>query len=1081
MKKLILGGIACTVALGMSAADAPLWLRNVAISPDGSTVAFTYKGDIFTVPVSGGTARQLTANPAYDSYPVWSPDGSQIAFSSTRDGSDDIFVVNAKGGTPRRLTTHSGSEVPCAWLDNENVIYISSGTPDRRAAQGPFAGQVYVVKTDASRPRMFSTTPMAAISIRPDGTYLYQDKKGYENAFRKHEKSASTGDIRLVGADGSDKRLTAFNGNDKNPVWTGDDTFVYLSEEDGTLNVYSRNLSGSDKRKLTGFTTHPVRSLSASADGSVLAFSWDGEIYVLKPGGAPEKLAVNIISDDYDPDFVDYLARSGATSMAVSPDGKEVAFVIRGDVYVTSVEYKTTKRITDTPGQERNISFSKDGRTLVYDSERDGLWQLFTSKIKNPDEKHFAYSTEIVETPLYSSDKAAQQPVFSPDGKKVAFLEDRTAIRVIDVDTKAVTTALDGKYNYSYSDGDVEFMWSPDSRNLLASYIGNGGWNNSDIALVSADGSLLVDLTESGYSDGNPRWALDGEAITWQSERYGKRSHGSWGAETDVMFMALTPEAYDKIYRTDEEAALEKETKDKEKEKAAEDKDKKGKKDKKNKKGKKDKDEEDVKPAINFDFDNRFMRIARLTPRSGSTGDYILSADGDKLYYVSYGADGKANLLETNLREGETKVLVRGISGGIIPDSKIENLFVISGRGLKKVNLAKGDAEDIEFEAPYDRQPSLEREYMYNHMLSQVRDKFYDSNLHGVDWDAYGEAYRRFLPHINNNADFAILLSEILGELNASHTGGRYYASLKYSTAELGAYFDETFDGDGLRVAEIIAGSPLSTAKAGVKEGDIITAIDGTAITAGMDYYPLLKNKAGKRVRLDITGADGKSRSITVKPIGMGKLRDLLYRRWVRNNQEMVDSLSGGRIGYVHVEGMDSPSFRTVYSEMLGKYRNREAIIVDTRWNGGGWLHNDLALLLGGKEYVRFVPRGQYIGSEPFSQWTRPSVMLVNEANYSDAHGSPFVYQTLGLGDVVGAPVPGTMTAVWWENQIDPTIVFGIPQVTSMDMKGNVLENHQLQPDVEVYNNPARVAAGIDDQIARSVEHLLKKLDAEKK
>lgn len=1073
MKKLLLSAIALTAVAATSAAETPLWLRNVAISPDGKTVAFTYKGDIYTVPATGGIARQLTSDKAYDSYPVWSPDGKMIAFSSTRDGSEDIFVIPAGGGTARRLTTDSGSEVPRAWIDNETVVFSATGLPACEAAQGPFSQQVYTVKTDASRPAMMSTIPMAAISIRPDGSYLYQDRKGYENAFRKHETSSSTGDIRLVLKDGTDKCLTTFKGNDQNPVWTGEDTFVYLSEEDGTLNVYSRNLSGSDKRKLTAFAKHPVRSLSASSDGSVLAFSWDGEIYTLRPGSEPLKLQVSIVSDDYDADVVDRLVTAGASAMAVSPTGKEVAFVIRGDVYVTSVEYKTTKRITDTPGQERCLSFSKDGRTLVYDSERDGLWQLFTATIKNPDEKQFAYATEIVEEPLYSSDKAAQQPEFSPDGKKVAFLEDRTAIRVIDIDTKAVNTALDGKYNYSYSDGDIGFMWSPDSRNLLASYIGVGGWNNTDIAMISADGSKVVDLTESGYSDNNPRWAMNGEAITWQSDRFGKRSHGSWGAESDIMFMALTPEAYDKLHMTAEEAALAKE-KD-----SADDSDKSDK-DNKNKKKKDKKDKEDKAhetPAVIFDLDNRAMRIKRLTPRSGSIGDYVLSADGDKLYYVAVDAASKANLMETDLREGETKVLARGISGGIVPDEKIENIYVISGRGLKKVKLAGGDVEDIEFEAQYDRHPSLERQYIYDHMLSQVYDKFYDVNLHGVDWKAYGEDYRRFLPHINNNTDFAILLSEILGELNASHTGGRYFAPTGYSTAQLGAFFDPEYAGDGLKVKEVVAGSPLSTAKAGVKAGEIITAIDGKQITAGMDYYPLLKNKADKNVRLDITSADGKARSITIKPIEGYEMRDLLYRRWVRRNQTMVDSLSNGRIGYVHVEGMDSPSFRTVYSEMLGKYRNREAIIVDTRWNGGGWLHNDLALLLGGKEYVRFVPRGQYIGSEPFSQWTKPSVMLVNEANYSDAHGSPFVYQTLGLGDVVGAPVPGTMTAVWWENQIDPTIVFGIPQVTSMDMNGNVLENHQLQPDVEVYNNPADVAKGNDAQIAKAVEHLLKKLD----
>lgn len=1072
MKKVVIGALGSVFALSASAAEVPLWLRNVAISPDGSTVAFTYKGDIYTVPAAGGEARQITSDKAYDSYPVWSPDGSKIAFASKRAGSEDIFVIDANGGTARRLTTNSGSEQPKAWLDNHTILYVAAGAPSREAAQGPFSSQVYSVTTDGSRPVMYSTIPMAALSVRPDGALLYQDRKGYENAFRKHEHSSSTGDIRLV-KDGQNKLLTTFGGNDHNPVWTGDDTFVYLSEEDGTFNVYSRNLSGTDKRKLTSFTTHPVRSLSAAGNGT-LAFSWNGEIYTLVPGSEPRKVEVSIVSDDYDLDLVNQLRTSGATAMAVSPTGKEVAFVIRGDVYVTSVEYPTTKRITDTPAQERRISFSKDGRTLVYDSERDGLWQLFTATIKNPDEKQFVYATDIEETPLYSSDKPSQQPEFSPDGKKVAFLEDRTAIRVIDMDTKAVTTALDGKYNYSYADGDVEFMWSPDSRNLLASYIGVGGWNNTDIALVAADGSRVIDLTESGYSDSNPRWALNGEAVTWQSDRYGKRSHGSWGADNDVMFMALTPEAYDKLHLTEEEAALAKEQKDN----SDTDDDKADKTDKKKDKKKKKSDAADVAPAISYDFDNRFMRVERLTPRSGANGDYILSAEGDKLYFVIADATGKYNLMETDLREGETKVLVRGVSGGIVPDEKIENLYVISGRGMKKVSLAKGDAEDIEFEAFYDRKPSLERQYIYDHMLSQVKDKFYDANLHGVDWAAYGEAYRRFLPHISHNEDFAILLSEILGELNASHTGGSYRSGARYSTAVLGAFFDEDYRGDGLRVAEVIAGGPLSTAKAGIKPGDVITAIDGKKISDGMDYYPLLADKADKRVRLDIAPADGTAtRSITVKPIEAYEQNDLLYRRWVRRNQAVVDSVSGGRIGYVHVEGMDSPSFRTVFSEMLGKYRNREAIIVDTRWNGGGWLHNDLAILLGGKEYVRFVPRGQYIGSEPFSQWTKPSVMLVNEANYSDAHGSPFVYQTLGLGDVVGAPVPGTMTAVWWESQIDPSIVFGIPQVTSMDMQGNVLENHQLKPDVEVYNDPSRVEAGIDDQLIKSVEHLLDRLD----
>lgn len=1076
-KSIITLALLSATAVAHASGEGPLWLRNAAISPDGSTVAFTFRGDIYSVSVTGGQARQLTTSPAYDGAPVWSPDGRMIAFSSDRDGSTDVFVMPAAGGTARKLTSHALPEIPLAWLDSATVIFSSSVKPDRLAAQGDFSPQIYKVSTEGrKRPTMLTTIPMRSASVSPDGRILYQDIKGFENAWRKHERSSSTADVWLLDG-GKYKKLTTFNGADQNPVWTGADSYVYLSEQDGgALNVYARGLADSKGRALTRFEKHPVRSLSASADGKRLAFSWNGELYTLVPGGEPQKIDVTIVTDDYDQDHQNSVRTSGATTMAVSPDGKEVAFVLRGDVYVTSVEYATTKRVTNTPAQERSVSFSADGRTLVYDSERDGLWQLFTATIKNPDEKSFAYATEIEEKPLYSSEHAAQQPDFSPDGKKVAFLENRTELRVIDVDSKKTVTALDGKYNYSYADGDINFRWSPDSRWLLINYIGTGGWNNTDIAMVAADGSKVIDLTESGYSDSNPRWALGGEAITWNSDKYGMRSHGSWGSQDDVMFMALTPEAWDKLTMTKEEAELAKKAKEEADEadgdKSKDKKDKK--KDKKKKKG--DEAKSDETPAIAYDFENRKVRTRRLTPRSGFMGDYVLGPEGDKLYYVTSDPTGKANLMVYNLRDDETEVLAKDVSGGIVPDAKCENIFVISRKGMSKIDLASGTPKMIEFEAQYDRHPSLEREYIFDHMLSQVADKFYDKNLHGVDWKGYGEAYRRFLPYINNNTDFAILLSEILGELNASHTGGRYSSPWSYSTATLGAYFDDKYEGDGLLVTEVIAGGPLSSACSSVKPGEIITAIDGTPIAAGADYYPLLRDKSGKQVRLSVRSTDGKERDVKVKPIGLARESSLLYNRWVRRNQAMVDSLSGGRIGYVHVAGMDSESFRTVYSELLGKYRNADAVIVDTRWNGGGWLHNDIALLLGGKEYLRWTPRGQYIGSEPYSQWTKPSVMLVNEANYSDAYGTPWVYQTLGIGDVVGAPVPGTMTAVWWEQQIDPSLVFGIPQVTSQDMQGNVLENRQLNPDVEVYNNPGRVAAGHDDQIAKAVEHLLKKL-----
>ena len=1072
MKKFIITLCASLAAAGAFAAEAPLWLRNTAISPDGHTIAFTYKGDVYTVSAAGGRALRITTDPGYDSCPVWSPDGSKIAFFSNRMGSNDIYVVAANGGTPRRVTTHSGSEVPLAWLNDSTVLFAGSVLPDKNDLNAPFSGQTYKVNIkEGSRPEMFLSLDMRAVAVGPDGAILFEDCKGFENAFRKHEQSSGTTDIHLY-KDGKFTRISDYKGTDRNPVWLGKDgkSYAYTSERNGALNIYKGQLGSNNLTEVTHYKEAPVRSLSASADGNVLAYSYDGEIYTITGNGQPVKVAVDIVTDDFDGDTVKSFITSGANSLVPSPNDEEVAFTVRGEVYVTNNKYPTTKRITNTPGQERNVSFSDDGRMMVYDSERDGHWALYTARIKNDKEKTFAYATEIVEEPLYSAAGQAQQPEFSPDGKKVAFLEDRTTLRVIDVKSKEVKTVLDGKYNYSYTDGDVSFTWSPDSKWLLASYIGVGGWNNSDIALVAADGSQVVDLTESGYSDGAPRWALDGKAITYLSGRYGMKSHGSWGNQSDVLLMILDGETFDRFHMNEEDAALaEKEEKgyDEDDESVSE-KDK----EKADKKAEKAKEKKDKK--FKFDLANRRYRTERLTGSSSNMLDYYLSSKGDKLYYVAASTEGGWNLYERDMRKGNTKVLSGGISSGLTPDKKGDNLYVFAHGNLAKVNLGSGSVETIEFNAPYDRQPSLEREYIYDHVWQQVKDKFYDKNLHGVDWEGYGKAYRKFLPYINNNLDFGIMLSELLGELNASHTGasGRLGGGAM-QTATLCAFYDPSYTGKGLRIDSIMPRSPLSAAKADVKAGDIILAIDGVEIEPGKDYYPLLAGKAGRKTRITVEH-DGKQRTVEVRPASAGFERGLRYDMWVERNEKLVDSLSGGRIGYVHIQGMNNESFQTVYSRLLGKYRNCDAVVVDTRFNGGGWLHNDVALLLSGKEYVRYSPRGQYIGSDPFSQWTKPSVMLVNEANYSDAHGTPYTYNTLGIGKLVGAPVPGTMTAVWWETQIDPAIVFGIPQVTSLDRNGEPLENKQLNPDIEVYNTPAEKVSGNDLQLKKAVEELMK-------
>ena len=1085
MKKILLSAAACILTGWALAQESPLWMRDCAISPDGTTIAFTYKGDIYTVPVSGGRAMQLTSHPAYDTAPVWSPDSKKIAFASDRMGSLDVFIVSREGGVPQRLTTHSGSETPIVFKDNGHVLFAAAIQPSAEDMQFPSGtfNQVYEVSVEGGRPRMFSSMPMEHISIRKDGKqWLYQDKKGYEDPWRKHHKSSIARDIWMYtpGTPGSYAKLTAFRGEDRDPVWAPDgESFYYLSEENGTFNVFKRRLGSASSTQITRHTVNRVRFLTIAENGT-LCYGLDGEIYTLAPGKQPKKVKIEIMSDRLDRDVIRQVLQNGVSEMAVSPDGDEIAFIVHGDVYVTSVEYQTTKQITDTPEQERDVDFSPDGRSLVYASERDGLWQIYQASLVKEDEKQFTYATEIKEERLTKSSKTSFQPQYSPDGKEVAFLEDRTAIRVMNLKSKKVRTVMDKKYQYSYSDGDQWFQWSPDSKWILSDFIGVGGWNNKDIVLLKADGKgEMYNLTQSGYNDGRAKWVLGGKAMIWSSDRAGFRSHGSWGAESDVYIMFFDLEAYEKFRMNDEDLALyeeaEKERKMKEaKEKAEQDKKKKGKKHKKD-----DKKEKEEEETLTFDLENCRDRVMRLTANSSLLGDALLSKDGNMLYYLT-SFEGPQDLWVRDLKEGSTRILVKGIGRGYLVQSKQGGIFICGGGGMREIDMRSGRPERIEFEAFFNYRPYAEREYIFEHAWQQVKDKFYMKDLHGVDWNGYKKVYEKFLPYINNNYDFAEMLSELLGELNASHTGARYSGrGGAMPTASLGVFYDETYKGDGLKIKEIPAKSPFAQIKTKVTEGCIIEQIDGREVKKGEDYFPLLEGKVGRKIRLAVYNPDTKERfEETIRGIGAGQWNKVLYHRWVERNRAEVERLSGGRLGYIHIEAMNSESFRETYSELLGRYRHKEAVVVDVRHNGGGWLHEDLMVLLGGKEYQRFVAQGQYIGSDPFNQWTKPSCMLVCEDNYSNAHGTPQLYQALKLGKLVGAPVPGTMTAVWWENQIDPSLVFGIPQVGCVDMEGNYAENHELEPDVLIYNSPADVLQGRDAQLEAAVKTLLDELPA---
>ncbi|MBD5422610.1 MAG: peptidase S41 [Bacteroides sp.] len=1081
--------VAAFCALGLSAsAITPLWLRDVKISPDGSEIAFTYKGDIYMVSSKGGNAVRLTTQPSYESNPVWSPDGKQIAFASDRNGGRDVYVMSSKGGSAKRLTFNSANETPEAFTpDGKSVVFSASIQDPASSAIFPTGrlSELYVVSLDGGRPQQILATPALSVSYLPDGkSFVYQDIKGMEDEWRKHHTSSVTRDIwRYDAASGKHINLTQRGGEDLNPVVATDGKTVYfLSERNGgSMNVYSMSATnGGDLKQLTDFTVNPVRFLSQGSNG-LMAFAYDGEIYTLQPGaGAPQKVAIDLTLDDED--LTERIRVSSPNEAAVSKDGKQVAFTSRGEVFVTSVEYPSTKQITFTPQGESDVIWGKDNRELYYTSERDGHYNIYRANIARKDDPNFSNATLIEETAVFPNDGVDRTvPSLSPDGKKLAYIEDRNKLMVMDLATKKVTQLTDGTTQASRSKGFTA-NWSPDSKWIAINYCEPAHEPYSDIALIEVSTGKLTKVTETGYFDADPRWVLDGKAILFLSERYGMRSHASWGSQYDVMLTFLTQDAYDRYRLSEEDYALLKEVEKESKKAKAKDgddkkSDKKGKKSDKKSKKKDEAKEEPKEEPVQFDLTDLADRTVRLTPNSSNIADAILSKDGEKLYYLS-AFEGGYDLWEVDLRKGDASIANKLNGGAMAMELDDDGNIFLLGRQMKKFDPKSSRVKNISASATMELDPAAEREYMFNFVRNEEKERFFRKDMNGADWDALCNNYAKFLPHINNNYDFAEMLSELLGELNVSHTGSRYFAAgADAPTASLGLLYDMTFAGPGLKVDEVVAKGPFDRAGSAMKPGAVITAINGVELTADSDPLAQLNSTRNKKTLVSFTDAQGKKHDEVVLPISAGAFNSLLYNRWLHQRQADVERLSGGRLGYVHIPSMDDESFRKIYADLLGKYVNKEGIVIDTRWNGGGRLHEDIEVLFSGDTYLTQEVHGQTTSVMPSRRWNKPSIMIIGEANYSNAHGTPWVYKHKGLGKLVGMPVPGTMSSVNWVYLQDPTMLFGIPVTGFVTAEGNYLENTQLEPDVRVANDPAVIITGEDQQLRKAVEELLKEID----
>ena len=1077
LKNLLLLALALS-SLTVFAQDNPNWLRHPAISPDGSQIAFTYRGDLYKVAAAGGMATQLTFHDAHDYMAVWSKDGGQIAFASERYGNFDVYTMPATGGQATRLTFHSNAEVPYTFTaDDSAVLFGALRQDDVQHRQFPHRSQseLYSVPVGGGRVGQVMTVPAEYVQTTKDGgTLLYHDKKGGENRYRKHHTSAIARDLWSYDVKtGVHTQLTTAAAEDRQPILSADEKSIYfLSEKSGNYNVHKMPFAAGGKdEQLTDFQLHPVRFLSMGA--GTLCFGFDGELYTMRDGGKPEKVSVKIITQNKQNNDKFISINGGVSEMEVSPSGKEIAFISRGEVFVTSVAESFTKRLTNTPERERFVTWGPDGNSVVYSSERAGKWSIYETKKVRDEEPFFFAATLVKETPVLENERENYLAEYSPDGKKMAYVADRRNIVVRDVATGQEITLLGSDELYHMGDGDKYFTWSPDSEWLLVEW--DLLLNNSDVLLMKADGSKRVNLNKSGYYDSNPKWVNGGKQMLWFSNRDGLKSYATSGrSEQDVYSMFFTREAWDKFNLSEEEFKLMKAIKEK-KEKDKKDGDKDG-----DEKKEADKKKKEIKP-LTFDWNNLEERSKRLTIHSSRLGDAVLSKDGEKLYYLSRFED-KMNLWSTNLRTRATKMEIKlGASSGSLEwDKDMKNLFLLSGGKMAKIDLAKSKRESVKIDGEMSYDQAAERQVMFDHVWIRTNAIFYEPSFHGIDWNQMKTEYNKYLPSIGNSFELTEMLSEMLGELNVSHAGARYRPSgftNPDATASLGIFMNYAHTGNGILIDEVLDGGPLDRAAFTAKAGMIIESINGETIVPGRDVASYLNRKAGKFTLLELVDPATKKReTITVKPITLGEENRLLYKRWVKTNEKEVDEKSNGTLGYVHIPGMGDGPYRSIYQDMMGKYFDRKAMVIDTRFNGGGDLVADLAMFFTGVPFISYETEAKVVGGEPTSRWTKPTLAMINEAQYSDGHCFSQGYSDLEIGKTVGMPTPGTCSFAGWERLPDGS-VWGVVPVSAKDIDGDWMENNQTEPDILVKNMPGVIDQGRDEQLERAIAELLKEVE----
>ncbi len=1057
MPRLIIALVIIIASTLPAFALAPEGARTPALSPDGSRIAFSWRGDLWAASSEGGEARRLTVHEAYDGYPCWSPDGSEIAFSSNRHGNHDIFVVDADGGTPERLTFHSDGDRIYDWSPDGGAIYFGSRRESRQDL-------LYRVSREGGRPVRVIDDLAWSATISPDGRWIAY-LRGYTNWWRRGYRGPASRDVWIRRVDGGPSfHLVAWPGDDDHPHWSADGkALLFQSErEDGVRNLWRQDLSFGEGRvdasgppsQLSFLTGDGMQWLSVSRDGRLAAYESEGRLWTMRiPGGEPELLELNCPGDLKSNALTHRTLSAGATEFVFSPGETQLAFVVEGEIYcglIKDDELQDPVRLTETEAREKDLAWLNE-EELLFVSDRHGNDDLFLLRSSDDDEQRLGRSRYREAIRLTEDIATENSPQVSPDGERVLYRKGTRFAWVMNPDG--------GEQRLLVDEPQILHMdWSPDSRYLAYSTTNHG--SAEDIFVVDLDDERAEPLNLSNHpnDDFHPLWTSDGKRLAWASRTNDGYYH--------VKYIWLTEEEADKSRRERErEEEAEEEELDEDDDEAEED--------------------EEPSVTVSIDPDDLPDRIHTVATLRGYYWDYDQSPDGK---HYALRSDVVENEMDIWTVDWDGDNLRRLTHGGANPDRLLwsedsEKVRYLGGGQIREIaNESDASPSSFGFSVPISMDARARRLQKYAEAWRLLDDGFYDENFHGVDWPAIRAKYESMAANAVMFEDFKDVLRSMIGELNASHLGswgGPRNTSGNDRTGLLGFTPDDGYQGPGLKVASVLKRGPLDREGRRVAPGDLILAIDGRAIAPGENHYPLLAHKAGEEVDL-LVSTGGEERTITVEP--RGSVWWQAYRQWMDENRAMVDELSGGRLGYLHMSAMGDGNWDTFLADIFHYARGKDGLILDVRYNNGGSIHDRVLTYLSRKPYGFTKSRGKRKGNfDAQNRWDGPIVLLTNERSYSDGEIFPWGFKALGLGRIVGMPTFGAVIGTNNVRLIDGT-VFRIPgsgwwRRNADGSIGDNLENIPVQPDILVPDVPEEALAGRDAQVESGVAECLRMLE----